>query len=101
MSLTPDTGARETTDELQGDHQHIGTGSEYSLGGKSAPSDTEAAMSHGADTYPGPRPVGENDKSTQPVSGDVDPSSTQSSEVTGQDRGGSTANKASGNPWNG
>ena len=67
--LAADTSAEEHTPPHPDDPQQTGSGTAQAPGGKDAPDRNAAEMTHGQDSYPGPRPDGETAKtnSTNPA----------------------------------
>jgi hypothetical protein len=101
VALTNDTPTQAPERTHPDDPQQIGSGSASSPGGSEAPAESASDMTHGQEGYAGPRTGGETDKHPSPAAGDVDPSSTRSSEETGQDGDVDDPKKSVGHAWNG
>ena len=113
MAFQNDTGVADA--HRTDDQQKFGSGASTAPGGANAPTQTQGEMTQGQEAYPGGRAGGETDKAQgavqtgnetglnadTPAAADVDPSSTQSSEETGQDGDPKSPGKNTGNPWNG
>ena len=86
MELTPDTGAQENAPPHPDDPNQIASGSSQSLGGANSASQDGPGMTHGQESYPGPRGDGGTDQTAgeTPAAGDTDPAGTAASDETGQ-----------------
>jgi hypothetical protein len=112
MHIEPDTGAREAAPAHPDDPHHTASGSAASPGGAQAPAQTTSDLTHGQESYAGPRDAGETDKpgsdrdastnnAETPPAGDVDPESTASTDETGQAGINDRPGKDTAHPWNG
>lgn len=122
--LIQDTGARENTAEAPNDPQKNGSGRSDAPGGSDARAVSTGDLTQGQESYGGPRAAGESDKHDAtpsgpatnspaedhdpaqnnvltPTGGDVDPSSTASSDATGQAGANDRPGKDKAHPWNG
>ncbi len=62
MELAKDTPTSENEITAGQDGMKVGSGKSDSPGGQSAPSQSIGDMTHGGESYPGPRAGGESDK---------------------------------------
>lgn len=113
MAFQNDTGVADA--HRTDDQRKFGDGSSTAPGGANAPVQNQNELTQGQEAYPGTRQGGEADKAADavqtgnetglnadtPAAADVDPSSTKSSEETGQDGAPKSPGKNTGNPWNG
>lgn len=115
--LIQDTGARgENTKDNPDDPQNIGQGHAAAPGGGDTSPQDARNMTHGQESYPGPRQVGETEKfgtasetendptvnnAAQAEAGDIEPGSTADADSTGMAGVNDRPGKDKAHPWNG
>lgn len=116
--LISDTGARgENTQDNPDDAQQIGQGHASAPGGGDTSPQDARNMTHGQESYPGPRSVGETTQSGPPAeaqqsdptvnnaaqaeAGDTEPGSTADADETGMAGVNDRPGKDKAHPWNG